>query len=53
MEVPHGVLGPADGTVIVDLVEPNHDPLAWPNVVQQEISSDVVPWVVIRVASSG
>jgi hypothetical protein len=53
MEVPSGVLGPIDGVVIVDLVEPNCDPLLWPNVIQQEIFTDVVPWVVIRIASSG
>lgn len=51
MEVPRGVLGPADGVVIVDLVEPNVEPLPWPNVVRQEVFSDVVPWVVIRIAS--
>jgi ribosomal protein L30 len=53
MEVPPGVLGPLDGVVIVDLVEPNGEPLFWPNVVRQEIFRDVVPWVVIRIASSG
>jgi hypothetical protein len=52
MEVPPGLLGPADGQVIVDLVEPNCDPLPWLNVVRQEIFKDVVPWVVIRIASS-
>jgi hypothetical protein len=44
---------PLDGVVIVDLVEPNGEPLFWPNVVRQEIFRDVVPWVVIRIASSG
>jgi large subunit ribosomal protein L30 len=52
MFVPPGVLGPADGMVIVDLVEPNCDPISWPNVVQQEIFTDIVPWVVIRIASA-
>jgi ribosomal protein L30 len=53
VEVLSGVLGPADGQVIVDLVEPNCDPLLWPNVIRQETFKDVVPWVVIRIASSG
>jgi len=53
MEVPPGVLGPRDGMVIVDLVEPHCDPISWPNVVRQEIFRDIVPWVVIRIASSG
>jgi hypothetical protein len=53
MEVPPGVLGPRDGTVIVDLVEPHCDPISWPNVVRQETFRDIVPWVVIRIASSG
>jgi ribosomal protein L30 len=52
MEVPPGLLGPADGQVIVDLVEPGCEPLSWQNVVRQEIFKDVVPWVVVRIASS-
>jgi ribosomal protein L30 len=51
MEVPPGVLGPRNGTVIVDIVEPNCDPISWPNVVRQEIFRDTVPWVVIRIAT--
>jgi ribosomal protein L30 len=51
MEVPPGVLGPRDGSVVVDLVEPNCEPISWPNVVQQETFRDAVPWVVIRIAS--
>jgi hypothetical protein len=53
MEVPPGVLGPIDGMVIVDLVEPHCDPISWPNVVRQETFRDIVPWVVIRIASTG
>jgi ribosomal protein L30 len=52
MEILPGVLGPADGQVIVDLVEPNCDPLVWPNVIRQETFKDIIPWVVIRIASS-
>jgi hypothetical protein len=51
VEVPPGVLGPRDGQVVVDLVEPGCEPLPWPNVLQQEIFQDIVPWVVIRIVS--
>jgi hypothetical protein len=52
VEVAPGVLGPRDGQVVVDLVEPGCEPLPWPNVlVQQEIFQEVVPWVVIRIVS--
>jgi hypothetical protein len=52
VEVTPGVLGPRDGQVVVDLVEPGCEPLPWPNVlVQQEIFQDIVPWVVIRIVS--
>jgi ribosomal protein L30 len=50
MEVAPGVLDPADGQVIV---EPGCGPISWPNVVRQEVFKDVVPWVVIWIASSG
>jgi hypothetical protein len=50
MEVPPRVLGPRTGTVIVDLVEPNCDPISWPNVVQQQTFLDTTPWIVIRIA---
>jgi ribosomal protein L30 len=53
MEVPPGLLGPADGQVVIDFVEPNCEPLSWPNVVRQKVFKDAVPWVVIRIASSG
>jgi hypothetical protein len=51
VEVAPGVLGPRDGSVVVDLVEPNCEPLAWLNVAQKEVFRDAVPWVVIRVCS--
>jgi hypothetical protein len=52
VEVAPGVLGPRDGSVVVDLVEPNYEPIAWPaKVVQQQVFRDTVPWVVIRVCS--
>jgi hypothetical protein len=50
VEVPPGVLGPRDGQVVVDLVEPGCEPLEWPvPVVQQQVFTDFVPWVVIRI----
>jgi hypothetical protein len=50
VEAPPGVLGPVDGQVVVDLVEPGCEPLEWPvPVVQQQVFRDVVPWVVIRI----
>jgi hypothetical protein len=51
LEVAPGVLGPRHGSVVVDLVEPGCEPMAWLNVVQQETFRDTVPWVVIRVCS--
>jgi ribosomal protein L30 len=51
MEVPPGVLGPRDGMVVVDLVEPHCEPISWPNIVQQETFRDSVPWVVIRIST--
>ena len=44
-------LGPYKGQVIVDLVEPGCEPLLWPRVVRQEVFDDIVPNVVIRIAS--
>jgi hypothetical protein len=29
LELPTGILGPRDGTLIVDLVEPDCDPISW------------------------
>jgi hypothetical protein len=52
VEVASGILGPRHGEVIVDLVEPSHEPITWLNVVQTEIFKDAVPWVVIRIAKS-
>jgi hypothetical protein len=53
VQVAPGVLGPRDGTVVVDLVEPDHEPLPWPgHVVQQQVFRDVAPWVVTRIIGS-
>ena len=51
VEVAPGVLGPRDGGVVVDLVEPGCEPLSWPNVARQEVFRDFLPWLVIRIAS--
>src|SRR5262245_14466669 len=51
VEVAPGLLGPRDGDVVVDLIEPGCHPIPWPNVVQQEVFRDAVPWVVIRISS--
>ena len=51
VEVAPGILGPRDGSVVVDLVEPNCEPLDCLNVVQKEVFRDTVPWIVIRVCS--
>jgi hypothetical protein len=52
VQVAPGVLGPRDGDVVVDLVEPGCEPLSWPKVVvQREVFRDTVPWIVIRICS--
>lgn len=53
VEVAPNVLGPRDGTVVVDLVEPGCEPMPWPvPAAQKVIFRDVVPWVVIRIVPS-
>lgn len=53
VEVAPGVLGPRNGTVVVDLVEPGCEPISWPfsHLLRQEVFRDALPWVVIRVGS--
>jgi hypothetical protein len=52
VRVAPGVLGPRQGRVIVDLVEPGCDPMPCEDVVQQEVFRDEpTPWVIIRVAA--
>jgi hypothetical protein len=52
VKVAPGVLGPRHGVVKVDLVEPRHEPMAFPgNIVAEQIFRDIVPWLVIRVGS--
>jgi len=50
VEVAPGVLGPRNGAVVVDLVEPGCEPLAWPGTqVAEQVFRDVVPNIVIRI----
>jgi hypothetical protein len=50
MEVPPGILGPRDGFVAVDLIEPGCEPLELYNLVfREQVFRDSVPWIVIRV----
>jgi hypothetical protein len=50
VEVQPGILGPRDGVVAVDLVEPGHPPLEHPGRQHAEqVFQDFVPWVVIRI----
>lgn len=48
-----GVLGPRHGMVLVDLVEPGHEPLSHPGqIVRETVFKDFLPLVVIRIAST-
>jgi hypothetical protein len=50
--LPPGVLGPRDGMVVVDLVEPGRRPITWPGtLVRQKVFKDAVPWLVIRIVT--
>jgi hypothetical protein len=53
VEVPPGILGPRDGFVAVDLVEPGCDPLMelYNPVVLTQVFKGSVPWIVIRVGT--
>jgi hypothetical protein len=56
LEVPPGILESRAGVVVVDLVEPGVEPLAWPftagKTVSQKVFKDAVPWLVIRAGST-
>lgn len=56
VEVPPGVLGPRDGAVVVDLIEPGVEPMPWPivggKVAQQATFKDSPPWLVLRVGTT-
>jgi hypothetical protein len=52
MEVAPGILGPRNGFVAVDIVEPDCAPLELYNpVIQTQVFKEAVPWLVIRVGS--
>ena len=53
VEVAPGVLGPRDGGVTVDLVQPGCDPTAfpWTQIARQEVFREILPWVVITIGS--
>jgi hypothetical protein len=53
VEVAPGLLGPRNGTVAVDLVEPGCEPIASlsTKIVEREIFYETVPWVVITIWS--
>jgi len=52
VKVQPGILGPREGDVLVDLVEPGCEPISHPStLVQRETFRDVTPWVVIRIFS--
>jgi hypothetical protein len=54
VQVAPGVLGPRDGGVTVDLVEPGHVAIEVPfsKIVTRQVFRDALPWVVISVVSS-
>jgi hypothetical protein len=53
VEVPLGILGPRHGSVVIDLVEPGHEPATWSEpIVLSKVFCDFIPWVVFRVAAS-
>ncbi len=55
VESPPGILGPRDGQITVELIEPNGEPAAfpWREVATRKVFRDVVPWVVVTVGSCG
>jgi hypothetical protein len=55
VEVPPRVLGPRDGAVAVDLVEPGHEPvpMPWRKTVVEHTFLHTTPWLVIRVGIVG
>lgn len=53
VEIAAGILGPRDGQIAVDLVDPHSQPAAipWTKIAKQDVFRDVLPWVVITVGS--
>jgi hypothetical protein len=54
VEVANGILGPRDGSVAVDLVEPGCEPIDFSasGIITRRVFRDAVPWVVITVLSA-
>jgi hypothetical protein len=53
IEVPPGVLGPRDGFVAVDLIEPGCKPLELFNPVSHtRVFKESTPWIVVRVGNA-
>jgi len=55
VEIAPGILGPHDGQITVDLVEPGCHPAAlpWAKIARREVFRDILPWIVITVGSCG
>jgi len=53
VELTPGILGPRDGQITVDLVEPNRQPTAspWTKIVERRVFHDTLPGVMIKVES--
>ena len=55
VEVPPGILGPFDGGITVELVQPGCDPAAfpWAKIALREVIRDIPPWIIITIGSCG
>jgi hypothetical protein len=55
IEVARGVLGPRDGIIVIDLVEPGCGPtdFPWTQIARREVLQDIHPWVIITIGSCG
>ena len=53
VEVAPGVLGPRDGRIMVDLIEPGQEPadVPWIQIIKRQVFRDFEPWVMITVGS--
>lgn len=51
VEVSPGVLGPRDGTIVVDLVEPGHEagPFSSDPLILHEVFKETIPWINFRI----
>jgi hypothetical protein len=56
LEIPPGILKPRDGSIVVDVVEPDVAPMPWAmfnagELLHEETFKDCEPWVVVRIGS--